>query len=570
MQGGVAVSPTETSPFPDPAARIIEVAPPDAATFDHFTSVGCTRYLGLTTDLVALAGAADDRPFVPVAAPDEIRANNADVLILHDRYVRYLWYRQLGWARFVAFPADGPSAAEARLASRVHRRERLPQVTWGDRRYDVVRMRHAGQVAARHYLSPLVSLAALPEILEARGIRYVVLRWFDALPDVEPGEDLDILVADDDLEALLDVLDHSPGTVPVDVYSTAGRPGADFQAMAYYPPALATGILDRAVRLPSGYRAPAPADHFLSLSYHALYHKGTAAGLPTVTDTPAVGDPAEHDYLAILSGLAAEHGLAGALTMERLDDHLAAHGWRPPRDMLAKLSQHNRWVRDRFFAESTVGPEPPLLTAFLLRDRAADPASVAMAQGVMVQHGFDIVHVHTLDGPARERCAREIRGGNWGQGPFPTSGGEPAVLVVALHEHPEPPGPAEQRQHPGLANAHTLRAKLDVRDRLLAKVPDAEQFNPMHSSDSDDDGWHYVELADPDALPGLRAMVDERRANRALGSDPSSDRRPTATLSAVTATARRAARATAGKLRRAARRNAEGVLRWGVDRRVTG
>jgi hypothetical protein len=555
-----------TSPFPDPAARIIEVAPPDAATFDHFRSAGCTRYLGLTTDVVAVAGGTDDRPFAPLGSPGVVRANNADVLILHDRYARYLWYRQLGWAQFVAVPADGPSAAEARLASRVHRRERLDEVTWGGRRFDVVRMNHFGQVAARHYLSPLASLAALPDILEERGIRYVVLRWFDALPDVEPGEDLDVLVADDDLEALRDVLDTRPGVVPIDVYSTTGRPGADFQAMAYYPPRLANGILERAVRLPSGYRAPSPEDHFLSLSYHALYHKGPGAGLPSVTTPP--GDDPEHDYLAILSRLAVEDGMAGALTMEGLDDHLATRGWRPPRDMLAKLSQHNRWVSDRFFGESTAGPEPPLITAFLLRDRAADAVAVATAKEVITQHGFEVVHEHTLDDAARERCAREIRGGNWGQGPFATSGGDPAVLLVALHDHPEPPDPAVHRQHPGLANAHTLRAKLDVRDRILAGIPDAEQFNPMHSSDSDDDGWHYVELADPDALAGLRLLVDERRANRVVGAGP--DATGGASLSVATANARRAARATTGKLRRAARHNAERLLRWGVDRRVTG
>lgn len=34
----------------------------------------------------------------------------------------------------------------------------------------------------------------------ANEIRYVVLRWFETLPDLRDGEDIDILVADDSVE----------------------------------------------------------------------------------------------------------------------------------------------------------------------------------------------------------------------------------------------------------------------------------------------------------------------------------------------------------------------------------
>jgi hypothetical protein len=568
MQCGVDVSPTEASPFPDPGARVIEVAPPDRSVYEDLRAAGCTRYLALTTGSSDGAAAADEWPSAPLTSPDLARAHNADVLILHGDFARFLWYRRLGWARFVAFPADGAAAREARLASRLHRRERLPRVTWGGRAFDVVRMPHPGQEAARHYLSPLVPLATLPRLLDERGLRYVVLRWFEHLPAVEPGEDLDVLVADEDLDGLVELLDEQPGTVPVDVYSSGGRPGADFQAMAYYPPALATGMLERAAVLPSGYRAPAPEDHFLSLGYHALYHKGVNAGLPFATETSPPTGAAEHAYPTILAELGARHGVDGPLTMERLDEHLAARGWRPPRDMLAKLSQHNAWVRDRFFADAALPIEPPLLSAFLLRDRAADEASVELTRQVLSEHGFDIVHTHVLDDAARERCAREVRGGNWGRGPFPTSGGEPAVLLVALDDRPEAPTPAQQREHPGLANARTLLAKLDARDRLLASVPAAERFNPMHSSDSDEDGWHYVELADPDAVARLHAVVDRRRTELAgrpaaeVTAPPEDRRRALATR------VRLGSRAAAGRLRRRGKQAAAGLLRWGLGRRV--
>ena len=38
--------------------------------------------------------------------------------------------------------------------------------------------------------------------LNRLGVRYAVLRWFDTLPAVEPGEDIDVLVADEDVHLL--------------------------------------------------------------------------------------------------------------------------------------------------------------------------------------------------------------------------------------------------------------------------------------------------------------------------------------------------------------------------------
>jgi hypothetical protein len=54
----------------------------------------------------------------------------------------------------------------------------------------------------RRYLRPGVTLEALFDELNRRGVRYAVLRWFETLPSVGPGEDVDILVADEDLPHL--------------------------------------------------------------------------------------------------------------------------------------------------------------------------------------------------------------------------------------------------------------------------------------------------------------------------------------------------------------------------------
>ncbi len=59
-------------------------------------------------------------------------------------------------------------------------------------------LRHPKDKARRH-LRPGLSLDEFFGELDRLGVRYAVLRWFETLPEVDPGEDVDILVADEDL-----------------------------------------------------------------------------------------------------------------------------------------------------------------------------------------------------------------------------------------------------------------------------------------------------------------------------------------------------------------------------------
>ncbi len=72
-----------------------------------------------------------------------------------------------------------------------------------------------------------------------------MLRWFDELPYLAAGEDLDLLVDDDSLAAVRELVESEPGIQAVDLYSVCGAPGADFQKLPYYPPYLAEQIVQR-------------------------------------------------------------------------------------------------------------------------------------------------------------------------------------------------------------------------------------------------------------------------------------------------------------------------------------
>ncbi|MCH8567414.1 MAG: hypothetical protein LAT67_04095 [Balneolales bacterium] len=78
-------------------------------------------------------------------------------------------------------------------------------------------------------------------LLNKKNCRYVVIRWFDELPKIEYGEDIDILVHDDDAEVVDKILVRSTrkGTIPCGLYSVSGLSSYAYRGIAYYPPYIA-------------------------------------------------------------------------------------------------------------------------------------------------------------------------------------------------------------------------------------------------------------------------------------------------------------------------------------------
>ncbi|MCK6211017.1 hypothetical protein KZX45_10720 [Georgenia sp. EYE_87] len=499
----------------EPGSRVIDVGADGADVAAALAAAGRERYLGLVPparlDAVrARAGELAGR-FVALE-PALVARSSADVVILRADLAPYLWtFRDLSHARLVAVERRaGLRAVEARLAELLPRlRGRATprgRFTCGGRQFDVLELAGARRRRARRYLSPYWGVPGLVERLQERGVRYAALRWFENLPELEPGEDLDLLVADEDLAAVEALLDEEPGTIPVDLYSESGQTGTDYHGMAYYPPALARQLLGRAVLHPSGCRVPAPLDHLHSLAYHAVYHKGPSSGLASRGTSWREPDP-EHDYTAVLEDLAGRLGVALEPTLEGVDEYLTTVGWQPPPDTLRRLAATNPWIRPPDLDAAEV-PEP---SVFLVRERTLDVLTMDDVRRVLGTLGFEIVLERVLDDDARRRCAESMRGGNWSRGPFPRSGGGPAVAVVVLHHGPRRPGPALREQYPWLSNTDVYLAKTRIRDLVAARVVDGERFNPVHSSDNEPEAWEYVELAVPDEAEALRAEVRRRR-----------------------------------------------------------
>jgi hypothetical protein len=375
---------------------------------------------------------------------------------------------------------------------------------------DVVRGLIRPSARARRYVAKRYSCEDFFRELAARQVRYAVLRWFETLPVIERGEDVDLLVADDDLAKIDDLFVRLRSGIACDIYSVSGMPGSDFQKMAYFPPHLAEQIVARARMIKNLYRVPDQRDHFLSLAYHALYHKGYASGLKSAL-TPAAAPKKlpDHDYRQVLGDLATGLSIPVDSDMESLDEYLTQQGWRPPFDMLARLSLRNPWIHDRYFREGfAVDPLRRGLAVFLVRERALRPGAAAEVETELAAQGFRILHSAPLAAERQKAVASRLRGGNWGRGPWAFSGGPPAQVIVAWDPRPLPVDRRQKSEYPLLENGRILRAKIHLRDYLLRGLGKRQRFNPLHSSDNDIQAWEYVEILLPQQVDDLRRKLE--------------------------------------------------------------
>lgn len=505
-----------------PGARVLEIGAADGAVARALDGSGrATRYLGLVPAdrLEAVRSDVGDglaHRVHPLTAADQAIRNSTDVLVLRGPWSRVLWaHRDLHHVRLLAVEtSSGPRDLERRAAAlagrTIGRLRPRGRVVCEGVHLDVYEVPRHGEPAPRTYFSPVWGAAGLAERLKDAGLRYAVLRWFESLPEIAPGEDLDILVADDDTDALRALLESEPGVRPVDLYSASGLDHSDFQGAAYYPPALATGLLDRAVVHPSGFLTPAPEDHLRSLAYHAVYHKGPASGFPSEILGRTDPEP-EHDYPVELARLTAPLGAPALRTLEDVDGYLASVGWRPPLDALRRFAPSNPWIEAALGTTAEDGAEDSELTVFLVRERTLATLTTADVLDELEHVGFDVVDVVELGDEARTRTARSLRGGNWGQGPFPVSGGDPVLVVAALHHDPDPPHPELLSRYPHLTNAEVVVAKQRVRRAVEGRTDADAAFNPIHSSDNEQEAWEYLEISVPEVVGRIRADVDERR-----------------------------------------------------------
>ena len=366
----------------------------------------------------------------------------------------------------------------------------------------------------RRYIPAELGVEGFFEALNRLDVRYAVLRWFDQLPHIDEGEDIDLLFEDEAMEKIdhLFIPARKRGAIKCDVYSAGGMPGSSYNSLPYYEQRFAEEILDNTVMVNGIFRAPDTRRHLMSLAYHVAYHKAHNSGLPLNKGEPPLKNVRDHDYGAVLKDLAHECGMEIELSLFGVHHFLRENGWMPGIDTIRKLSGNRPVLKLFLEAEGqhveTAG-NAPQLCVFVVREWAEKRHLAPWVAANLRYYGFDVKWVHELNAEEREMARARIRGGNWNRGPWPVSGGPPAALIVACDYAPEPPDYESLRTQPFARNARLLAIKALIRDSVNRYLPKHLRTSPVHSSDDDEEAWDYLEAVCPQKVETIRERVAE-------------------------------------------------------------
>lgn len=511
----------------DRDAVFIEIDAKDADLAKRLREAGYTKYLGVSRDSRRIAAIQADHPefaedFTCSQRPRIVRRNNAEVLILSGISPLHFWrYRSIRHAKSVAWAARfHPVCWFAWVACLLHvvckrcswpRIVRLPGADGKDLKMfvtNVLRRKCPGH-GSLHFIPHRPGLSGLFQTFDSKGVRYVVLRWFESLPSIGPDEDVDILVADESLQQTFEILNALPGIQPCDVYSERGLARSDYRGTPYYPAAVADTVLRGAVRHNDTCMVPNPHDYFHSLAYHAVYHKGSKSNLRLTARDPLPVIRSGHDFTSILQKMADDLGIDVEITLEGLHAYLQKTGWGPSPEMLARLAvatRRSRWLK-QLAARLDESVHDQGLAVFVLRQQAVQRGFTDEIIEMIRDGGFKILAAKQLCSDTIKAGAEQTRGGNWTrEKQFDLSGGPPAAIIIAYDHEPQRLSKRQLRRFPERTNAR-LFIKEDIREAICSQMPQGERFNALHSSDHAAEAWHLIEVLAPELIESVRNQL---------------------------------------------------------------
>lgn len=351
-------------------------------------------------------------------------------------------------------------------------------------------------IEGRWYLAPgLESLSGVVARVKDKGFACALIDHpqYATMGSAAPSA---VLFEDSAASLIRTMLSNWPVGRPVHAFSTTGLPGFAFGDMPLLPPALGRLVMANAAE---DGRAEPRHQALLSI-YGALYF----LGLESEPALPTLGRLAEG------AGLDAP----APTTLDALDRVMDREGWKPPIETLERLAVRNQWIADDLEKRGEwKGAAAPGWTVFYIRDGVVDAGKVDLVLNVLRREGFMLPPTPALAPETVRELGKEVRGGNWGRGPFPVSGGEPAQVVVAYDRAPIAPTQALLDQYPLLDNGRIQIAKQAVRDALHAKLPKAKRYNGLHSTDNSVQAWRAIRSMYPRQEAGLRRL--ERQAHEA-------------------------------------------------------
>lgn len=337
--------------------------------------------------------------------------------------------------------------------------------------------------SARRYLKKGVSLDSFFEILKLRDCNYVILRWWEGLPVVATGEDIDILIADEDRDKINDLLTVDREGQPLDLYTITGSRGGAFHDTTYFSSMLSNSILKTRILYKNKYYVPDDAHYFFSMAYHAIFHKGQNSLLPGFQQGAELTP--EHDYTATLENLSHKMGGGININVSSLINILDERDFLPTPDaltLLAGVQPSLKELRAPLFCNAIESE----LSIFVLRHECIEQGYLDNIKKIIVSRfKFDILYETKLSKDQAHYLQVNMRGANWERGPYRKSGGGPAHVIVALDYYPEPLSERLNSEYPRFTNKHLLLCKRELRKELNYDCGFFHAYNPVHTADNE-------------------------------------------------------------------------------------
>jgi len=342
--------------------------------------------------------------------------------------------------------------------------------------------------SVRRYVKPCFRRDEFFDILSRRGVRYVILRWFDDLPEWPDHEDMDLLVHDEDLARISDLFTYYTQGMPCDIYSVTAI--NDWNGIPYYPPSFAIQLLDEKVTWQERYCIPSEKNLLMSLAYHVVFHKAEQSGFALSGSQVISTDPDVQRYFDVFNRLSEVLGIDFELSLSGLYELLEDHGGIPPLGTFRKLALRSEWLKRVLVQRDRQPAQKGELIVYTLREWALKNGLVEFITRALVDKvdSYEILEVKTLNRQQKDLASEKIRGGTWGYGHYPVNGGTPAMFVVVFDYAPAVMPESHKEEFPFIKNGHFM-VKAEIRNEINSHYPKSQWVNCIHSSDDEIEAW---------------------------------------------------------------------------------
>lgn len=355
----------------------------------------------------------------------------------------------------------------------------------------------------RRYISSSMNVDDFFKVLNKEQIRYIILRWFEDLPNIRKGEDIDLLVYDDDLVKISKYVSpyRESNSTPCDIYSISGMTGSDYRGLPYYPKHCAEEMLTERILWHNKYFVPNPKHYLLAMAYHVVYHKAEASGLLLKIRPDNRRLINNNKYTKVLRTLTSQLGINIELTWIGLQKFLNENGWTPELSLLKGLAEKSKWLENLYYLNVHDKENTGEIMAFIIREWAHENNLTDWIIKWLENHGLNLLYIYELNEELKEKATHNLRGGKWGSARWREYGGsgKPAVLVITYDFNPIPLDKKYQKDYPYVSNGKFL-LKMKLREELNKDQPPNKKRSVLHSSDNTLEALEFINTLYPEEI----------------------------------------------------------------------